>query len=62
MTDILALYRGRTVAEAELVAVTAQPDLVKRFARELTAERDHLDEKDEGADRAVLRPLRDDER
>jgi len=50
------------VAEAELVAVTAQPDLVKRFARELTAERDHLDEKDEGADRAVLRPLRDDER
>ena len=31
MSDFVALYRGRTVAEAELVAVTAEPRLVRRF-------------------------------
>lgn len=35
MTDFLALYRGRTVAEAELVAVTAEPRLVRKFFSEL---------------------------
>ena len=31
MADFVALYRGRTVAEAELIAVSAEPDLVRRF-------------------------------
>lgn len=35
MSDFIALYRGRTVAEAELVAVTAEPRLVRRFFLEL---------------------------
>ena len=35
MSDFIALYRGRTVAEAELVAVTAEPRLVRRFFSEL---------------------------
>lgn len=35
MTDFVALYRGRTVSEAELVAVSADPNLVRRFFEEL---------------------------
>ncbi len=35
MPDILALYRGRTVGEARLIAVTAEPAIVDRFLAEL---------------------------
>lgn len=35
MADFVALYRGRTVSEAELVAVTAEPRLVCWFFSEL---------------------------
>ena len=35
MSDFIALYRGRTVAEAELVAVSAEPRLVRQFLAEL---------------------------
>jgi hypothetical protein len=35
LTDFVALYRGRTVSEAELVAVSAEPRLVKRFFADL---------------------------
>lgn len=38
MADFVALYRGRTVAEAELVAVSAAPSLVCRFFTELLGE------------------------
>ena len=38
MADFVALYRGRTVAEAELVAVSAEPSLVRRFLTELVGE------------------------
>ncbi len=38
MADFVALYRGRTVAEAELVAVSAAPSLVRRFFAELLGE------------------------
>ena len=34
-SDFIALYRGQTVAEARLVAVTAEPGIVSRFVREL---------------------------
>jgi len=37
-TDFLALYRGQTVSEARLVAVTADPELVGRFVGELARE------------------------
>ena len=47
MADFVALYRGRTVAEAELVAVSAESQLVRRFFSELlgetTAEPEHED-------------------
>jgi hypothetical protein len=35
LPDILALYRGRTVGEARLVAVTVEPAIVDRFFAEL---------------------------
>jgi hypothetical protein len=35
LADFVALYRGRTVSEAEIVAVSAEPRLVKRFFEEL---------------------------
>ncbi len=38
MTDFVALYRGQTVSEAELVAVSAEPRLVRRFVTELLGE------------------------
>jgi len=31
LADFVALYCGRTVAEAELIAVSAEPRLVRRF-------------------------------
>ena len=35
MADFVALYRGRTVSEAELVAISAKPQLVEQFFTEL---------------------------
>jgi hypothetical protein len=57
----LALYKGRTVAEIELVAVTAKPDLVARFTRELIGEPYRPSEECESAELAPLRVVRGDE-
>ena len=38
MANFVALYRGRTVAEAELIAVSAEPHLVRRFFSALRGE------------------------
>jgi hypothetical protein len=38
LSDFVALYRGRTVAEAELIALSAEPYLVRRFFAELLGE------------------------
>jgi hypothetical protein len=35
VSEFVALYRGRTVSEAQLVAVSAEPRLVRRFVEEL---------------------------
>ena len=37
MTSFLALYRGESIASARLVAVTAEPQLVRDFARRMLA-------------------------
>ena len=37
----MALYRGRTVSEAELVAVSAESSLVRKFVAELLGEPEH---------------------
>jgi hypothetical protein len=39
-TDFVALYRGQTVADARLVAVTAEPEIVEQFVRSLAGERE----------------------
>ncbi len=46
-TDFLALYRGQTVAEARLVAITAEPKIVARFVRELAGEAEGAEEQRE---------------
>ena len=37
MAEFLALYRGRTVSEAELVAICADERIVQKFFKELAA-------------------------
>jgi hypothetical protein len=58
LADFVALYRGRTVAEAELVAVSAESSLVRKFIAELLGEsgyqcKDTLSEKPVRAAEAV---------
>jgi hypothetical protein len=60
-TDFIALYRGRTVADARLVAVTAEPAIVGRFTRELGGETREVEDQSETAERAALHVLRGDE-
>jgi hypothetical protein len=38
LADFIALYRGRTISEAELVAVSAEQHLVQQFFAELVGE------------------------
>jgi hypothetical protein len=38
LSEFVALYRGRTVSGAQLVAVSAEPRLVRRFFAELLDE------------------------
>ena len=38
MAEFVALYRGRTISEAELIAVSVEPRLVERFFTELLGE------------------------
>lgn len=38
MTDFIALYRGRSVSDAELVALSAEPRLVREFFVHLMSE------------------------
>jgi hypothetical protein len=60
LTDFIALYRGRTVAEAELVAVSAESSLVRKFCAELLGEREREPEDTCGEQRAkVLEAVRD---
>lgn len=56
MVSFLALYRGRSVGAAELVAVSTDPELVGRFADEL------LDQKAGAADDPVIDAIREAER
>ncbi len=62
MQSFLCLYRGETIGTAKIVAVTAEPELVRAFAeRMLRAEGeveetdDALQELNEGRRRALLR-------
>ena len=38
MPNFIALYRGRTISEAELIAVSAEPGIVQSFFEKLLGE------------------------
>ncbi len=59
MTDFVALYRGPTVAEAELVAVSAEQRIVRRFFAELLGESEAESEADARKQLPVLEVVRD---
>ena len=40
MSEFVALYRGRTVSDAQLVALSAEPRVVRRFFAELLEDND----------------------
>jgi hypothetical protein len=44
LAAFVALYRGRTVSEAELVAICADPRIVNQFFEQLAAEPAERDE------------------
>ena len=50
-TSFLAIYRGRTVADAKLVAVSADPQIVSEVAARLLK---HPDEAEDSEDDPVL--------
>jgi hypothetical protein len=60
MMYFIALYRGPTVSEARLVAVSSEPEVVGRFVRDLTSEPDNTEDRDERAERQRLRVVRGD--
>ena len=57
MMNFIALYRGPTVSEARLIAVTSEPRVVGRFVRELIGEADNAENQDERAERQPLHVL-----
>ena len=60
MTEFIALYRGRTVAEAELIAVTASSSLVRKFFAEMLGEYEqHIEDAGRERPARILEDLRD---
>jgi hypothetical protein len=57
LAEFIGLYRGRTASEAELVAITAEPRIVRRFISELLGE--GQDREDETAEHLALIKARD---
>jgi hypothetical protein len=51
MMNFIALYRGLTISEARLVAVSSEPEVVGRFVRELTGEADNTEDRGGRAER-----------
>ncbi len=60
MTNFIALYRGPSVAEARLIAVSSEPEIVTRFLREL-AGADDTEEQDKIAESRSLHIVRGNE-
>lgn len=60
MTTFIALYRGETVSEAQLIAVTADPRLVRDFAAKLVSDNPEPDE-DRRRDLRLVEAGREDE-
>ena len=56
MAEFIALYRGRTVSEAELIAICADERIVGKFFKELAA--DPAGEDRRGGSRAQVAEFR----
>jgi hypothetical protein len=54
MTEFIALYRGRTVSDAQLVALSAEPEVVQRFFDELRGRYEGTDRRKEPVERQRL--------
>jgi hypothetical protein len=54
MTEFIALYRGRTVGDAHLVALSAQPAVVRKFLDELLGQVHESEGRSEPAKREPL--------
>jgi hypothetical protein len=60
LADFVALYRGRTVTEAELVAVSAESRIVRQFFAALLGESESRPEGTDGEQsRRMLEAVRD---
>jgi len=60
LADFVALYRGKTVSEAELVAVSAESCLVRKFFAEILGEPEHQPKEPSGEKPTrVLEAVRD---
>ena len=57
MSEFVALYRGRTVSDARLVAVSAEPRLVRRFFAELLGDNDVSEGRGEECSTPSLEPV-----
>ena len=62
MTNYVALYRGRTVSDATLVALSAEPRLVRRFFAELLEEHEMAEGLGAETQTATLELVRDEAR
>ena len=60
MTNFIALYRGPTVTEARLIALSSDPEIVDRFMCELAGP-DEAVERGTSAEREPLRIVRGNE-
>ena len=58
--NFIALYRGPSVAQARLVAVSSEPEIVDRFLRELAGV-ETPEERDDSGKCEPLRIVRSDE-
>ena len=59
--NFIALYRGPTVSEARLMAVSSEPGVVGRFIRELAGEADNAEERGEFAERQPVHVVQGDD-
>lgn len=60
MTNFIALYRGPSVAEARLIAVSSDPEIVDWFMNALTGP-DERGERSTSTEREPMRVVRGDE-
>jgi len=56
MMNFIALYRGPTISEARLVAVSSEREIVSRFIRDLTGE--DAEDRAEEAERTLEKAAR----